>query len=45
MSKLSLHNKLFLLFFALLVVLIIVKAPHEETGKSNEPTPVETVSE
>jgi exopolysaccharide biosynthesis protein len=34
MTKLTLFNKLFILFFALLIVLIIWKVPHE--GKSDK---------
>ena len=29
MNKLSLYNKIFIMFFALLVVIIILKVPHE----------------
>jgi hypothetical protein len=37
MKNLSIYNKLFLLFFALLILIIIMKVPREksETGKNH----------
>ncbi len=38
MVKLNIYNKLFILFFALLVIVIIWKVPHEKkTENANQP--------
>jgi hypothetical protein len=41
MNKLNIYNKLFLVFCALLIVVIIWKAPHEKDDKTEKKEKVE----
>ena len=38
MNKISIHNKLFIVFFVLLMVFVIWKVPHENNGSSKNQT-------